>query len=66
MDNDAKLSISDADCVARWFLYRAGPDERRLLMADMPQVYARMFPGVSRELITEQVSSMIGMNRDNF
>lgn len=64
IENSAVLSPPDAEVVARYFLYHLGQDERRLLMADLPLVYARMYPGVSAEILAGQVSAMIDLQRD--
>jgi len=65
METGAKLNIADADRVARWFLYRAGPDERGALMADMPLVYARMYPDVGPAVIVGNVIRTIEAARQN-
>lgn len=51
-----QLSISDAERVAAWFL-RHGSDEnwRARMMADMPLVYARVYPGTDPEAILRSV-----------
>jgi len=50
-----QLSIGDAERVAAWCLYRLGPDLRAELMADQPQLYARVFPGVDPDAILRNV-----------
>jgi len=55
IDNSAILGIGDADVIARWFLYRASPEQRRQIMADLPQVYSRMYPSVDPAVITAAV-----------
>jgi hypothetical protein len=51
-----QLSIHNAERVAEWFLYHGSdPDWRGRLMADLPLVYAEMFPGVDPEAIMRNV-----------
>lgn len=51
-----QLGIADAERVAAWFLHRGGGDNWRAdLMADMPLVYARVYPGVDPEAILRNV-----------
>lgn len=64
IESSAILHAADAEVIARYFLYHLGADERRLLMADLPMVYARMYPGVTTERITGNVASGIALTRD--
>lgn len=64
IDSSAILSLPDAEVVARYFLHHLGQDERRLLMAELPLVYARMYPGVSAEILAGQVTAMVSLQRD--
>jgi hypothetical protein len=41
--------------LADWFLQHMPLDQRRRLMAEMPQAYAALFPGVSTILINDAV-----------
>jgi hypothetical protein len=53
---DPQLSIGDAERVAAWFLHGGHGDNWRAdLMADMPLVYARVYPGVDPEAILRNV-----------
>jgi hypothetical protein len=55
-----QLSIRDAERVAEWFLYHGGDDNwRGRLMADMPLVYARVYPGVDPEAILRNVRAAL-------
>jgi hypothetical protein len=55
-----QLSIGDAERVAAWFLHRGGSDNWRAeLMADMPLVYARVYPGVDPEAILRNVRAAL-------
>lgn len=56
ISNSAVLGIGDAEIIARWFLYRVKPEQRRQLMADLPQVYSRMYPDVDQAIITAAVA----------
>jgi hypothetical protein len=54
-----QLSIGDAETLAAWFLHKAGPELRAALMADQPQVYARVYPGVDPAAILRNVAAGI-------
>jgi hypothetical protein len=55
---DPQLDITDAEIVARWFLRNGGGENwRTRLMADLPLVYARVYPGVDRDAILERVAA---------
>lgn len=55
-----QLSIGDAERVAAWFLHRGSGDNWRAeLMADMPLVYARVYPGVDPEAILRNVRAAL-------
>lgn len=55
------LSIGAAEELAEWFLARMGQDQRGRLMAERPQLYAEIFPDVSREIIVRHVSDAMTM-----
>ena len=51
-----QLSISNAERVAAWFLHHGASENwRARLMADMPLVYAEVYPGVDPEAILRYV-----------
>lgn len=50
------LSTGDAERLAEWFLHRLSMDQRHELMADMPLVYARVFPTVAPSMIADVVN----------
>lgn len=55
-----QLSIGDAERVAAWFLHHGGSEDwRGRLMADMPLVYARVYPGVDPEAILRNVRAAL-------
>jgi hypothetical protein len=55
-----QLSIGDAERVAAWFLHGGhGDNWRAELMADMPLVYARVYPGVDPEAILRNVRAAL-------
>jgi len=55
----AQLSIADAEELAKWFLYRTDQEMRGRLMAERPQLYGRVFPGVRSRFIMERVQSAL-------
>jgi hypothetical protein len=56
---DGKLNWSELETVVGWFLYRMAQDQRGRLMAELPQLYGKMFPGVSSEAITDRVRAAL-------
>jgi hypothetical protein len=54
-----QLPIGDAERVAEWCLRHLGPEQRGQMMADMPTVYARVFPGVDPEAILRNVRAAL-------
>lgn len=60
-----QLSIGDAETLAAWFLYHMDMDLRHRLMASLPTVYARVYPGVDPDAIMSAVRAEIaGIQRD--
>jgi hypothetical protein len=50
--------------LVRWFTYYMSPETRVDLMGDLPQHYALLYPGVSPEIITEQVKRRMEVKRN--
>jgi hypothetical protein len=51
-----ELGHNDLERLVDWFTYSMPMDQRHRLMADMPLVYARLFPGVRPAAVTEEVA----------
>jgi hypothetical protein len=49
------LNQGELEVVVGWFLNRASADERTELMADLPQLYSKLFPGVNVNVIAASV-----------
>jgi hypothetical protein len=54
-----QLSIADAEELACWFLPKMNQELRGRLMAERPQLYGRVFPGVRSRIILERVQSAL-------
>jgi len=52
-------TIQDNDELAAWFLYHMTMQQRHRLIAERPVLYARAFPSVETETITEIVTNAI-------
>jgi hypothetical protein len=60
LHDSPQLSIGDAERVAAWFLHGGhGDNWRAELMADLPTVYARVYPGVDPEAILRNVRAAL-------
>lgn len=53
------LGIGDAETLADWFLYHMPQDQRGRLMAELPQVYGRVFPDVDADVIVSRVRAAL-------
>jgi len=53
------LTTGELEAVVEWFLYRADPEQRLGLMADLPQLYAKLHPGVDPATITAAVERQL-------
>jgi hypothetical protein len=59
----ANLPGGEVEQLAEWFLNLMDVEQRGRLMAELPQIYARMYPGVKAEIITARVTAAIHAGR---
>jgi hypothetical protein len=55
-DGAKNLGTAELESLADWFLYRMPMQQRHDLMAELPQTYGKIFPGVSGATIAKAVS----------
>lgn len=60
MDN---LTREQAETALRYLLHRMPMDTRRAMMADLPTVYAALFPSVENKTIVAAVRVRLAENR---
>lgn len=48
---DLPLTREQTEFALRFLLYRMGPETRAQFMADLPVVYARLYPSVDTDII---------------
>lgn len=53
------LNDSDARALVGWFIYRMPQEQRHRLMAELPQLYCKLFPGVSTGVIESAVAAAL-------
>jgi hypothetical protein len=58
-DTLSQLDRHEANSLIDFFLYYMSQDQRRALMASRPQVYAKLFPSASAEVISGVVKQQL-------
>jgi len=56
-----ELGQNDLERLVEWFTYSMPMDQRHRLMAEMPVLYAKLFPGVRPSAVTAEVA--VGIER---
>jgi hypothetical protein len=59
----ANLRQSELERVVAWFTHHMDLDQRRRLMADLPQQYAKLYPDVDADVIADAVRYAIRERR---
>jgi hypothetical protein len=62
--NGKALNTGDADSMTAFFLLHMTQEQRFLLMAEQPALYARVFPEVREETILARVLRKIQADKD--
>lgn len=57
------LTTKELQDLVRFFTYTMGMDQRGKLMAEMPLVYAKLYPDVDPEIIVQKVRYQM-MNKE--
>lgn len=57
VDDTSRLSTHELETAVRWFTYHMPSEQRGRLMAEMPVLYAKLFPGVSPKAVLERVAA---------
>ncbi len=57
------VTYHDMELLVDWFTYRLDIDDRKELMADLPLVYGRLFPGVQADIILAAVDRALARNK---
>lgn len=64
-DGIDNLGIRDTEVLAEFLLHHMGMETRRKLIGELPALYARLYPSVSEDIITEIVKQHIEEDREN-